>query len=170
MKPVDLKGPLTEFQACTFEKAEIKRLIISMNDSCEAKVNSTVIDKSFEAFWPELEKRVSETQKQFGNKTVKKERTSNDMLEEILMRIRAIGINGMGLGMSEINSRVLNDLNTMYNDAVDAFNKRDLFSLGSVLEQLYMPISFIGEKANFNINKPQVNRNIELDNIAKKGN
>ena len=168
VKPIDLQGPLTEFQAAPFEKTEIKRLIISMNDSCDEKINLKIIDKTFEAFWPDLEKRIIETQKKYEKLTAKKERTPNDMLEEILIRVRAIGISGIGTGLGEISSRVLNDLNIIYNASVDAYNRKDMFSLGSLLEQLYGPISFIGEKTSFNFDKPQVNRDFELGQEIKK--
>jgi hypothetical protein len=77
------------------------------------------------------------------------------------MRVRGLGMTVGGSGSGEINSRVVGDLNTIYFYVVDAYNKRDWFTLGSVLEQLYMPISFIANQSNMNFDRPEVKREVE---------
>jgi len=59
VRPVDLKGPLAELQACTFEKNEVKLLVDSLNQSCEVPLNAGLVERCFDTYWPDLEKRVS---------------------------------------------------------------------------------------------------------------
>ena len=52
------------------------------------KLTDNVLEKAFEAHWPSLEKLLKEVPQPKGPEPKKPSRTTNDLLEEILFRIR----------------------------------------------------------------------------------
>ncbi|MFT5823966.1 MAG: hypothetical protein ACI8ZM_005232 [Crocinitomix sp.] len=94
VKNSDLTGPLSTFQSTLFEKTEFKKLMRSINNSLgDAKVSDTVFENVFEAFYPQLEKKVLQLLK--DHESLKKdsetklvERSERDLLEEILKLTR----------------------------------------------------------------------------------
>lgn len=83
----DLTGPLATFQTTIFNKVEFKKLIQTINKQLgENKVADSILDETFEMFFPKLESKVNEIIKknQPENNTKVVERTERDILEEIL--------------------------------------------------------------------------------------
>ncbi len=63
LKPSDLKGsPISQFQATSFSKEDMKRLIETLNKATGNSLNATRIDKAFELCYPDLEKSITELQ------------------------------------------------------------------------------------------------------------
>jgi len=59
--PSDLPdSPLLQFQAASFSKSEIKKLIDSMNSASEKKLDASDLSKAFDVWYPELEKALSD--------------------------------------------------------------------------------------------------------------
>lgn len=81
----DLIGPLASFQATKFTKEEFKKLIESINISCnETKLEQKNLDETFEMWWPKLDEKVKEILNQDKSGTKPKKRDTRDMIEEIL--------------------------------------------------------------------------------------
>ncbi|MCL2873371.1 MAG: toll/interleukin-1 receptor domain-containing protein [Defluviitaleaceae bacterium] len=59
LKPSDLTGsPLLQFQTVIFSKNEVKKLIVTLNDKIEKRIDS--LDEIFEKWYPDLEDAVAE--------------------------------------------------------------------------------------------------------------
>jgi hypothetical protein len=59
MRASDLEGPLSQFQASTFDRTEMFSLMSSLNDELDDdRVEEQILRDSFDKFWPELEERV----------------------------------------------------------------------------------------------------------------
>jgi hypothetical protein len=91
----EVKGPLSQFQATTTEKDDIKKLIKTINSLLgDKKLDEPLLDRSFERWWPDLDKtlneaksNITEHKKEAPEKT---KRNVPDMLEEILELTRGI--------------------------------------------------------------------------------
>lgn len=82
---IDLKGPLSNFQATKFNKEDIKKLLESINNTCEeSKLDSKNLDETFEVWWPKLEDKIKRILSSDKNSPKVKKRTDRDILEEIL--------------------------------------------------------------------------------------
>jgi uncharacterized protein YjbI with pentapeptide repeats len=85
LEPADLKGPLVEFQAATFQKAEMKRVVRMINSELgNAALADDVLDSAFETWWPRLEKEVEALLAFAGGKRSTPHRSERGLLKEIL--------------------------------------------------------------------------------------
>jgi hypothetical protein len=86
----DISGPLAQFQAVKFNKEDFFRLIQSINDMPEnSSLPHNVLAETFEKWWPDLEKKVTGILSDYGNiKAVAKQRSGEDILDEVLDRVR----------------------------------------------------------------------------------
>jgi hypothetical protein len=79
----DIEGPLSHFQHTMFEKEDFFKLMRSVNEALgAAKQDEPRLRKVFEKFWDELEVTVTKAVK--PDSKPKKERSSEDMLRELL--------------------------------------------------------------------------------------
>lgn len=86
----DLTGPLSSFQATKFNKDDFKKLLESINNSCnESKLEQNSLDETFEMWWPKLDERINEILKKDTVAPKSKKRTERDILEEILELTRS---------------------------------------------------------------------------------
>ncbi|MNS30166.1 TIR domain protein [compost metagenome] len=92
IKPTDITGPLIHFQAAVFSKDEIKKVVDMLNNGLgESKLQASVIDRSFEIFWPHLEKDVSDIlQNAIALPNQVNQRPDRELLEEILSLTRVL--------------------------------------------------------------------------------
>lgn len=59
IKPSDLSGPLTQFNATNFEKMDFVKLVKSINRANdEASIDEIIVERSFNACWPEMEQEI----------------------------------------------------------------------------------------------------------------
>jgi predicted nucleotide-binding protein len=100
-EPADLRGPLVQFQATVANKEDTNKLIHTLNRALgESGLAQTQLDKAFDIWWPELERRLQsistsknnlETHKQQENAIVKSVTTplhsDRELLEEIFKRL-----------------------------------------------------------------------------------
>lgn len=64
VKPSDLKGsPISQFQATSFTKEDMKRLIETLNTAAGSCLAPARLDKAFELCYPDLEKSINELRK-----------------------------------------------------------------------------------------------------------
>ena len=87
----DIKGPLSTFQATKLEKDDIFQLLQSINNSQEKALSEEKLKASFEAFWPNFERHISETPETV--KIVKEEKKTqskinSESIDEILQLLR----------------------------------------------------------------------------------
>lgn len=94
IKPSDIRGPLSRYQATKFEKDDFYQLILSINKTLEAPLDDKILENAFDAMWPALEKEACDLIDQFAQKSNKAkksigfEQTENAPLEEILQLLR----------------------------------------------------------------------------------
>ncbi len=91
LKPVDVSGPLSQFQHRLFDKEEFIALLRDINDKMDSPLGESQSDLIFEKWWPDIEREYVELVKKFGtpNKT-RPRRDQVDLLEEVLIKVRNI--------------------------------------------------------------------------------
>jgi len=86
MKPTDLSGPLTQFQATVISEPDIKRLVVSLNKALEKDaLPEKKLDEAFEVWWPRLKTALSSLQL-----PAEPERTDREIAEEMLTIVREL--------------------------------------------------------------------------------
>lgn len=92
VKRSDIMGPLAQFQSAIFDKNDIYKLLTTINNSCQdGAIRQEVLERSFETYWPELEKKLriiekAPLEKQETSSTPQKD----EILEELLELSRRI--------------------------------------------------------------------------------
>ena len=90
LKQTDIKSPLSLFQNTLFEKDDFKKLVTSINNALgEKKINETLLNKSFEKWYPDLEEKVNKITDTYLPDKPKKEEGDNT-LNEILRTTKYI--------------------------------------------------------------------------------
>lgn len=90
VKPSELSGsPISQFQATSFSKEDMKRLIETLNNATGNSLNSTRLDKAFELCYPDLENYITALQEESSEEKddTGGEKISNfdpNILEELL--------------------------------------------------------------------------------------
>ncbi|HXF38931.1 MAG TPA: TIR domain-containing protein [Blastocatellia bacterium] len=88
LEPTDVKGPLIQFQATRAEKADVKKLILTLNRAqSDSALSTEKLENAFEHWWPELEKALNRVPVPVGKP--KATREVREMVEEILEIVRA---------------------------------------------------------------------------------
>jgi hypothetical protein len=93
VEPADVQGPLVQFQAAKFEKAEVKKLMKSVNSELsDQALSADVFESVFDMWWPKLEERIAECLKTHATAKSKHgaARSEKDMLEELLALTRSL--------------------------------------------------------------------------------
>jgi hypothetical protein len=92
--PTDVKPPLSDFQATTFEREDVQKLLFSLNTRLGAAgdrpLDEERLRRLFEKFWPELELKLKGIVADKGAASKVPERSKDDRLDEILMTVRRI--------------------------------------------------------------------------------
>lgn len=90
IKPSDIKGPLSRYQATKFEKEDFFQLILSINKALEVPLDSSVLQNAFSAMWTTLEGEANSIIENYSviNKNASNEQTENEPVEEILQLLR----------------------------------------------------------------------------------
>jgi len=91
IRHTDVKPPLSQFQHTVFEKKDVYKLLLSINDSVKASnerdLSENTLRDIFEVFWPKLEVKIREIMAS-GAETDTTSRSDRDILEEILEILR----------------------------------------------------------------------------------
>lgn len=92
LKPSDVVGPLTQFQATSVNKIDFKRLLETINNASQDsnKLDSRILDQCFERSWSELEEKLKSIPTVELKKTpIPKEKADqNKPIEEMLVLLR----------------------------------------------------------------------------------
>jgi len=106
LEPTDVKGPLIQFQATTAEKADVKKLILTINRALgDSALSVEKLENALEHWWPELKQALDRVPVPVGKQ--KATREVREMVEEILEIVRAESRN-RGWGQARI--QLLSDL------------------------------------------------------------
>jgi|GEM_PF-3469495 len=89
INPSDISGPLVRYQATCIEKSDFFKLIKGINASTESPIDSSVLQTSFEAAWPQLYRGLREFEKNVKPKRGTKRDEPNPQ-ELILQTVRSI--------------------------------------------------------------------------------
>jgi hypothetical protein len=89
IEPSEVKGPLAQFQATRATKTDIRALLGTINKRLEAPLSDGQIDKLHDLLWPDLEARLAGLARAIP-KAASPHRTQNDLLMEVLERVRAL--------------------------------------------------------------------------------
>lgn len=124
IKPSDIKGPLSRYQATRFEKNDFFQLISAINKALETPLEHNVLQNTFDTMWVALEQEANEVIEKYSSKATtldeNKELSENNPLEEILQLLRTqnslLGNPDKLLPMEYIDyiQRRLNDRNREY--------------------------------------------------------
>lgn len=91
VEPSDLSGPLSQFQVSKFEKADIRRVIRTLNSAlAETALPAEVLDKVYDMWWPQLEQSVSKLLKEQTSAPAQPVRTDRELLEELVELTRSL--------------------------------------------------------------------------------
>ena len=95
IKPSDIKGPLSRYQATKLEKDDFLQLITSINNTLETPLDSKILQNAFNAMWASLEKEANVIIEQYSKKgdakangDESKDQNDNEPIEEILQLLR----------------------------------------------------------------------------------
>jgi hypothetical protein len=105
IKPSDLYPPLSLFNAAACNHDEMLKLIKTINDNNPDKLNDDRVNKSFDMWWPEFEKRYQEIVKFYKPVVVSNKKPTEEMAEEFVVNTRAIRSE-----LSQLNSQYKTEL------------------------------------------------------------
>lgn len=101
--PAQLTGPLSQFQAKLANKAGVKEVIRSL--ATVAGIAENVADERFGVYWPKLEERIQAAKaaaaaEHGDNDGEQSERPEGEVLDEILLHVRALRADSDGRAVS----------------------------------------------------------------------
>jgi len=95
VKRSEIKGPTLQFQSTIHEKNDIKKLLCSLNKSCDPPfLDENRLDKTYDVWWPKLDERLSAIQEKLPEIRESKQGkakidlVNSSILEEILELVR----------------------------------------------------------------------------------
>ncbi|SFU39938.1 TIR domain-containing protein [Pustulibacterium marinum] len=101
IKRAEIDGPILQFQSTVFEKEDIKKLLKTINKACgDDKLSDERFEKSFEVWYPNLEKELTALKKKTKAEENPVEETPENFNQQMLEEI---------LELSRINQRILRD-------------------------------------------------------------
>jgi hypothetical protein len=133
----DLVGPLVQFQATSFRKEEMKKLVKSINNACdENKLADSIVDNVFEKWWPDLEEQVGVAMGKERENEDKKSRSDRAIIEEILDLSRA-SVSRNRVELSEyLAPETIDQLYITYRELRDSIKSKDLVMLESACDRM----------------------------------
>ena len=115
--PTQLTGPLAQFQAKTAQKAGMLSVVRSL--AAVAGIDERVAAQRFEVYWPQLEEKVESAKEKAATQPASKRakrRDDADVLDEILLHVRALRSDGETTADARRRARAKNEaalLNTL---------------------------------------------------------
>jgi hypothetical protein len=90
LRPTDVRGPLSQFQHRSFARADVETLLRDVNARLEKPLESQQLHWVFEKWWPDIERDYESAINTSANETARTPRNQQDILEEILTRVRSL--------------------------------------------------------------------------------
>ncbi len=90
IKPVEITGPLMQFQATIYNYSGTLRLVKSINSIADSPLPEVLIDRQFKSLWEDLQRPVDQAVKEYSrvSQVDKPQRSAEDMLSELLALTR----------------------------------------------------------------------------------
>jgi hypothetical protein len=89
VRPSDLTGPLTQFQATSHDREDVFRLLEGINGACgESALDALRLGKVFDHWWPDLDDRLIHLRLPDPQSKSETERGDTEILEEVLELVR----------------------------------------------------------------------------------
>jgi hypothetical protein len=91
LAPSDLESPLSQFNHSFPDKDGIYKLVSTINAYLGDKaLNKSILEKVFETYWSQFEENFNQILKDVPEGEIEDKRSSNDLLNEVLMSVRAM--------------------------------------------------------------------------------
>jgi hypothetical protein len=89
VNPLDIIGPLDHFQAAVAtDEQDMLKLVKSLNDACEVRLDDTRLERAFTRTWNEYLDKVQHVVNRSATPEVTPQRALDDLLGEVLERVR----------------------------------------------------------------------------------
>lgn len=148
IEQTDIKGPLTIFQATTFEKFDFKKLVKSINSSAgDNKLEDEILDQVFDMWWDKLKSQIDEILLNNINSSKIERRSERDILEEILEISRYTVKKRVNI--SELSPAILLELLEGLLEIQRIAEKQNSRKLLKAEKQLRKPIDYILTRSEF---------------------
>ncbi len=121
IKPSELQGPILQFQATSFEKNEIKKMVQTLNKACgDNGIEEDILDNSFNYLYPKLETGLKNLLESISSNTKNPnvEKTQHSPQQKMLEEI---------LELSRDNQKLLRaqDVKLYVKESLDEFSKQN---------------------------------------------
>ena len=142
VEPTDLEGPLVQFQAAKFEKKEVEKIVEMINQELgDAKLPLDVLSDVFEMWWPKLENEIIPVMETQENLNARIARSDRDLLEEILLTLRA---QAKGYIRPSVQPAAAIQLALSYAQLVEELGDLGISQeIKGVLKELFLPVRHI---------------------------
>ena len=145
LENTDLVGPLVQFQATSFTKVDMKKLVKTINNECgDSRLVDNVLDSVVEMWWPRLEEQVNSV---LGKERVKahtKIRSERELIEEILGLTR-IGLRSGRETLEDLGFArgAIEDLTGTYSRLKQAVELNDITMMKELCVKIGDPIEYL---------------------------
>jgi len=139
LEPSDVTEPLSIFQATKFEKADVFKLLLSINSEIDSnRLKTEVLERVFEKWWQDLEIKINKALEMKDEQvTERPKRTESEKLDELIEISR--GIQSDSVNFREILVEIYNNLpNSLYSlkEYLDESPMNNLNYVGMALDKL----------------------------------
>jgi Pentapeptide repeats (8 copies) len=91
LEPLEVRGPLEQFQCATFDVSEIRRVLRMLNSELkDVALTEDVLEAAFVMWWPTLDREVAELLRKSKLTRTAATRSDRELLEEILGLSRSV--------------------------------------------------------------------------------
>lgn len=138
IKPADVKPPLGQFQHTLFNKEDIKKLIVTINNKINDCGEKTIHEKDlleiFDDLWPKIGKKLNSIKEKPILEKLS-HRTDRDLLEELLQYVRTISSKlNQNPPHFKLNELLPNNLNRNYCNDLNKYRNKPIPLNKSFLE------------------------------------
>jgi hypothetical protein len=138
VEPIDLKGPLVQFNSAKAHKEDTKKLVLTINAAQDSPLPKTTIEESFEVWWPKLEESLNKIPA--PKVPIKTERPLQEMVEEILElareQARKSRISQYSNDLAELESELAEDsIHFESNFPIGTWVRHQKYGVGRVVER-----------------------------------
>jgi len=140
LKPADLTGPLSQFQATSLtDRPDVFRLLTSLNKGCEKQLDPQTLATSFERAWPDFASFIERASAVTGSGHARPQRTTEDKIDEILQLARNLERNLISNTVARPRHRVIVDFSEVGpRSHHETFTSADVGTVGEWLDMVFL--------------------------------
>lgn len=144
IEPTDIKMPLAMFQTTSFIKEDMFRLMETLNDALgENKLTTNVLESVYDKWWPDLQASVDKIHKSTKRVGEPKLRSDRDLLDEILLSVRALRQEPLKSAFQS-DSAALKNIRNQWGEFIDVIRNQKI-SVGTILSEVNVSDVFDGK-------------------------